>query len=180
MQKIELKDGQKIRLVGINEEVNLCDLTFTCNGGVFVAKDKYFETNNINKYGFRIDTPTRFTAHLTIHQYTTLTTKLMEAQKGFMSKFIPAGYYKNQKTPLWSLTLEFGYEDPQRVPNIKVIDFGCSYGELKIDDITVDLNHSGGSIYDFTDCWNLAGKSSYEAISYLVKLLTKKINTKAA
>lgn len=180
MEKIELKNGKKIKLVGINDEVNLCDLTFTCNGGVFVVKDKFFETKDINEYGFRIDNPTRFSTHLTTNQYTTLTQKLMEQQKSFKAEFVPAGYYKGQKEPLWNLTLEFGYEDSQRVPNVKVIDFGCSYGTLKIDDIEVDLSHSGGSTYDFTDTWCLAGKNKYAAMKYLVDLLTKRISLKVA
>ena len=45
MKHIKLNNGNKIRLVGINDEVNLCDLTLTCNGSVFVVKEKYFETN---------------------------------------------------------------------------------------------------------------------------------------
>lgn len=178
--KNELIDGKKIKLVGINDEVNLCDLTFACNGGVFVVKEKYYETKDINKYGFRIDNPTRFSTHLTTNQYAVLTQKLMEHQKNFKAEFIPTGYIKGQKVPLWNLTLEFGYEEPQRVPNVKVIDFGCSYGELKIDEIEVQLSHSGGSIYDFTDTWCLAGNNKFEAMKYLVELLTKRISLKVA
>lgn len=180
MKQIELRNGKKIKLVGINDEVNLCDLTFTCNGGVFVVKEKYFETNDINEYGFKIDNPTRFSTYLTTLQYTTLNKKLMEHQKAFKSEFVPTGFFKGQKEPLWNMTLEFGYEVPQRVPNVKVIDFGCSYGELKIDDIEVQLSHSGGSKYDFTDTWCLAGKNRYAAMKYLVELLTKKISLKVA
>ena len=148
MEKIELKNGKKIKLVGINDEVNLCDLTFTCNGGVFVVKDKFFETNNINEYGFRIDNPTRFSTHLTTNQYTTLTQKLMEQQKSFKAEFVPAGYYKGQKEPLWNLTLEFGYEDSQRVPNVKVIDFGIAKAKNKSSKTEAVKLKSCGQVHD--------------------------------
>lgn len=180
MEHIETKDG-KIKLVKMSDKaVNLCDLKYTCNKGVFVVKDKFFETSDINEYGFRVDSPTRFSAYLTTTQYTTLTKKLMESQKGFMASFTPLGYFKGQKEPLWDLTLEFGYENPERVPHVNVLDFGCSYGTLKIDEIEVDLSHSGGSRYDFTSSWCLAGKNRYAAMKYLVELLTKKISLKVA
>lgn len=180
MKKIKLNDGKEIRLVSINDEVNLCDLTFTCNGGVLVVKEKYFETNDINEYGFKIDSPTRFSAYLSTHQYTALTQKLMGNQKSFKSEFVPAGYAKGQNEPLWNLTLEFGHENPQRIPNVNVIEFGCSFGKLKIDDIEVDLSHGGGSTYDFTSSWCFAGKDKYATMKYLVDLLTKKISLKVA
>ena len=59
----------------------------------------------------------------------------MGNQKGFLASFTPIGHFKGQKEPLWNLTLEFGYENPERVPHINVLDFGFSYGTLKIDDI---------------------------------------------
>ena len=180
MKHIKLNNGNEIRLVGINDVVNLCDSTFTCNGGVFVVKEKYFETNDINEYGFKIDYPSRFSAYLTTHQYTTLTQKLMEHQKSFKSEFTPVGFLKGQNEPLWNLTLEFGYENTQRVPNVNVIDFGCSYGVLKVDDFEVELTHGGGSSYDFTSSWCLSGKYKYATMKYLVELLTKKISLKVA
>ena len=61
-----------------------------------------------------------------------------------------------------------------------VIEFGCSYGKLKIDDIEVELSHGGGSTYDFTDTWCFAGKNKYASMKYLVDLLTKKISLKVA
>lgn len=181
MTHIKLKNGNKIKLVKMSDgTVNLCDLTYTCNGGVFVVKDKFFETNDINEYGFRIDSPTRFSTYLTTLQYTTLTKKLMENQKGFLASFTPIGHFKGQKEPLWNLTLEFGYENPERVPHVNVLDFGCSYGTLRIDDLEVELSHSGGSIYDYTSSWCFAGKNRYSTMKYLVELLTKKISLKVA
>lgn len=181
MTHIELKNGNKIKLVKMSDEtVNLCDSTYTYSGGVFVVKDKFFESNDINEYGFKIDNPTRFSTYLTTLQYTTLTKKLMENQKGFLASFTPIGHFKGQKEPLWNLTLEFGYENPERVPHINVLDFGCSYGTLKIDDLEVDLSHSGGTRYDHTNTWCLAGKNRYAAMKYLVELLTKRIALKVA
>lgn len=181
MTHIELRNGNKIKLVKMSDEtVNLCDSKYTCNGGVFVVKDKFFETNDINEYGFKIDSPSRFSAYLTTTQYTTLTRKLMENQKGFLASFIPVGHIKEQKEPLWNLTLEFGYENPERVPHVNVLDFGCSYGALKIDDLKVNLSHSGGTHYDHTNTWCLSGKNRYAAMKYLVELLTKKIALKVA
>lgn len=180
MQFILIKE-KKISLVSINTEINLCNSIFTSNNGLFVVKEKYFETKDLNEYGFRIDYPTRFTTHLTSNQYVVLTSKLMEKQISFKAEFIPLGYYKGQKTPLWSLTLDFSYENPERTPNIKLINFGCSYGDITIDNnVEVELSHSGGSIYDYTTNWNLAGKNRYAAMKYLVDLLTKKITLKAS
>ena len=66
------------------------------------------------------------------------------------------------------------------------IDTGATNSSLhctnieKIDDIEVQLSHSGGSKYDFTDTWCLAGKNRYSAMKYLVDLLTKRISLKVA
>lgn len=179
MQIIE-NSGNKIRLVGINEDVNLCDLKFSCNGGVFVVKDKYFETKNLNENGFKINNPTRFSSYLTTKEYMLLNQELIEAQKSFKVEFFPVGYMKDQAEAYWCLTLEFGYEIEQRIPKVKLIDFGNSFGDLMIDDIKVGLSHGGGSTYDFTDTWFLNGSNKYKAMKYLVNLLTKKIVFKAA
>ena len=179
MKKLIINE-KEINLVGINEDVNLCNLSFSCNNGVFVVKDRYFETNDLNEYGFRIDTPTRFSAYVTTQQYMYLTKQLMENQKSFKAEFLPEGYMKGQNESLWNLTLEFGYENQNRIPNVKVLNFGNSYGDLRIDDIEVELSHAGGSSYDSTSNWNLFGKNKYTAIKYLVELLTRKIVSKAA
>ncbi len=179
MKKVII-NKKEINLVGINEDVNLCNLSFACNGGVFVVKDKYFETNDLNEYGFMIDAPTRFSAYITTQQYLYLTKVLMGHQKSFKAEFIPEGYMKGQNQALWNLTLEFGYENQNRIPNVKVLNFGNSYGDLRIDDIEVELSHAGGSKYDSTSNWNLFGKNKYTAMKYLVELLTRKIILKAA
>lgn len=171
---IKLND-KDIRIVSINNEANLCALVYSVNNGLIVVKDPFYKTNDLNEYGFKIDNPTRFKALLTTVQYKIATEKLMENQKSFMSKFYPLGYLSGQKTPLWELTLEFGYEHPNRIPHVSVLDFGLSYGKLKVDEYEVDLSHIGGSSYDRTDSWNLVGDNKLQVVSHLVHLLTKKI-----
>ena len=139
MKELTLKESQG---------VNLCDLTYSVNGGLKLID---------GKEEFIIERPTALNITITGKQKEEIT-KLLEL-KGvcYDLYFYPPHYFKNQTSKMYSLALEFGYL--WKKPTFKVIEFGCSYGKIEIDGSVMGLSHSGGSGADYTNKFNLQGLS---------------------
>ena len=129
---------------------------------------------------FTIDNPTHFRLSLTETQYQKYSKRLIDANIFFESTFYPRGYFKKQYENLYSIEISFMHE--KKIPFIKLIEFGGSYGKIQIDSLEpCSISHSGGTSgkgwEDHAQNWNLVGCNTFsspekmKAIDYLIGLL---------
>lgn len=147
-------------------DVNLFTMDNSVNNRLL--KNPLFYERNGNKNYFKIDKPTQFTAALmSISEHNELSALLRKEQIRYSSEYYPAGYFKKQYSPLYSITLDisdYGYN-----LNVSVAEFGSSYGTIKVNGSYFYISHSGCSGHDeekghfwtdFTTGWNVVEKPS--------------------
>jgi len=80
----------------------------------------------------------------------------------------PPHYWKDQGNK-WSIGLELSTLHLTRRAKITLVEFGCSYGTIRInDEVDVTISHSGGTGGDMASCFHLVGDKRFVALKSLI------------
>ncbi|CCH01279.1 hypothetical protein FAES_3270 [Fibrella aestuarina BUZ 2] len=141
--------------------------TYNTVNDVFIKNPiSYTEANGTINY-FKIKCPTSFTAALmNPKQYAELSGALRAANIRHSSEFYPAGYFDYKSKEVWySITVDapdFDYN-----LDVRLLQFGCSYGKISINGHVFRISHGGGSGQtdegqptwtEYTGNWNIVGQ----------------------
>ncbi|PCI30882.1 MAG: hypothetical protein COB67_00060 [SAR324 cluster bacterium] len=151
-----------------NQPSTLCDLAYTVNDGVVITKEGVLG-QNLGREVFKISSPTIFSISLTRSKYLMYSNILMTGSYMHSMTFYPKGYIKGQKEDKYDLRLDLGFIN--NVPTVQVIDFGSSFGKLRINNIEVGLSHASGPNGDYTDIFCLVGSNAHAALNELLEHL---------
>lgn len=130
------------------------------------------------KTSFLIQNPTVVCSPFTIVEFQELETLLREKRLPYTTRHTPPGYYKDQGNR-WLIELELDCSHRQGTASLTLVEFGGSYGTIKINGIDVAISHSGGTgkepgtWTDFTTGWNLAGLARSAVVRSLIESMER-------
>jgi hypothetical protein len=145
---IQAKKTGQIPTLAEVADLNLCDLGIAVNYGITKVRkpetDAFYVERGKKWRLFTIEDPCKIGATLTKTDLQSLLPILQHHHHTV--DFYPPHYFKGQSRPLYGLTLQCGFND-WRV-DLKLVDFGLSYGKVVVNGIECGISHSGGSGHD--------------------------------
>jgi hypothetical protein len=97
-------------------------------------------------------------------QMKSITGRLVAKKINFKLSFLPSGWFKSQRSDLYSIELDL-YRIKDRTNKeitLNLISYGSSYGEILLNGIKCDLSHSCcssiDSKYDSAQCWEIVSE----------------------
>lgn len=127
------------------QDINVCTLENAVNK-VFVRKPLCKIWPNGKRDFFVIEKPTTFTlCCLNLADKKEVAKALINVTQRHTVEYIPAGYLKDQPHPLYNVKIDIGFDYS---PDVRVIEFGSSYGKITVNGVEFGISHSGCSGYN--------------------------------
>jgi hypothetical protein len=135
---------------------------------------KVLHIHSGDKDSFIIESPTVVSSPFTGAEFHELETLLREKHLTYTTRHIPPYYYKDQGNQ-WLIELELDCYYGLGTTSITLVEFGGSYGKIRINGIEVTISHSSGTgkepgtLVDFTTGFQLAGHARIAAMRSLIE-----------
>jgi hypothetical protein len=108
------------------------------NGETFLLSEDQTNIFKLSRYALH-----NISGTFNANDWRTLETLLIENEIEHSRRAIPPGYYKNQRTWLYIVSLNVFHL--KGIKDFELIDFGHSYGEIQINKIQCGISHGGGT-----------------------------------